>query len=249
MKLALTSRGLIFLLLGACAFAQDASPSLGDVARKSRKEHAPIKPADDQDDSPDAGGVWHARTCPQQQTVCYELAVNLPRSPKWSRQAAEPRPILIPLAGHENDPSHVIRVYRSDSIPRIYPYDGTRTFVQAWFARPEYFGQAARITLRQNLPFDGWYGIAAHFTVTSGMVTYRGQSVVAGAPSIDLGFACVFREDDAAAASSVCDAIVSSARAEILHPTVPHYYAPYQPPPVYYYPENRPEPQEDDDTD
>lgn len=246
MKRTLPSRGLIVLLLSACAFAQEPSSSLGDVARKSRKEHTAVKPGTtDEDDGPDAGGVWHARTCAQQ-TMCYELAVTLPRNPRWSRQREEPRPVLIPLAGREGDPSHVIRVYSSDAIPRKGPYDGTRTFVQAWFARPEYFGQSARITLKQNQSLNGYNGAFSHFTVTSGTVSYRGQSVVASGAAVDLGFACVFRDDDAAAAASVCEAIVNSARAQMLFPVVRHYYPPYQPPSVYYYPRTQ-EPQEDDD--
>jgi hypothetical protein len=37
---------------------------------------------------------------------------------RWSRGSVEPRPVLIPLAGHEEDSIRAIRVYSAESIPQ-----------------------------------------------------------------------------------------------------------------------------------
>jgi hypothetical protein len=238
----------------ACALAQEASPSLGDVARTTRKEHSatghvaatPAAKENEDEDGPDSGGVWRVRQCIQQ--PCYELSVTLPRGPKWTRPAAEPRPVLIPLPGHEEDSSRAIRVYAAEALPRVYTYNGgTRIFLQGWFARPEYFGQAARLQSTKNAVIDGSRGATiTQFTVTGGALKYRGQSVVATTSYGDFGFACVFRDEDASVAASICDAIVTSASAQTLQPAAPHYYPTYPP---QYYPQYYPtqNPPEDDD--
>jgi hypothetical protein len=239
-----TTRGCIVLagivLWAPGVWGQDPSaPSLGDVARKTRKEHSASdhvpasRVAHEDEDGPDSGGVWRLRLCLQ--SPCYEISVTLPKSPKWTRPESQPRPVLIPLAGQQEDPSHAIRVYAAEAIPRSYgPDGGTRTFLQGWFARPEYFGQAARIVLRQHVLIDGSGATIAHFTVTSGVAKYRGLSVVAVSSYGDFGFACMFREEDASAAASVCDAIVTSARTQTLQAATPRMYPtypqPYDPP-------------------
>jgi hypothetical protein len=254
------------LLLAALALtpstsclAQDSStpsPSLGDVARSTRKEHASAdhvtaKQVTDEDvDGPDAGGVWRVELCLQM--PCHEFAITLPKSLKWSREASEPRPVYISLPGHEGDRNHAIRVYAAHAIPRTYyGYDsGTKIFLQSWFARPEYFGQAARIVQRQGVVVDGRGATIAHFTVASGVVKFRGASVVALTSYGEFGFACVFREEDAGDAASICDAIIASARSPSLQPVPPRYYPNY---PGYgspgYVPRNDPpsDPPEDDD--
>jgi hypothetical protein len=259
----------IALLLGAFALAPSApclaqdpsapSPSLGDVARSTRKEHASAdhvaaKQVTDEDiDAPDAGGVWRVELCVQ--TPCYEFAITLPKSLKWSREVSEPRPVYIALPGHEGDRNHAIRVYVAHAIPRAYGYDsGTRIFLQGWFARPEYFGQAARIVQRQSVLIDGGGATIAHFTVASGVVKFRGASIVASTSYGEFGFACAFREEDASTAASICEAIVASARAPNLRPASPRYYPNYpgyRPPAYYprYDPPNDPpdDPPEDDD--
>jgi len=227
-------------LWGQSSSGQSSSgQSLGDVARKTRKEHASVghipasRIASEDEDGPDSGGVWRVRLC--QLSPCYELSVSLPKSPKWSRAAAEPRPVLIPLAGHEDDPSRAIRVYAADSIPQTYNINtAERVFLQGWFARPEYFGQAAKILLDEHLTFDGRAAVIAHFTVNGPAQKYRGLSVVAINTYGSFGFACVFRAEDSDAAASTCDAIVNSAKVQTLDPAKPHYYPGYQPPPQYY---------------
>ena len=223
--------------------------SLGDVARKTRKEHASADPvpashvANEDDDGPGSGGVWRTHLCVQ--TPCYELAITLPKSPRWTRPAAEPRPVLIPLAGLEDDSSRAIRVYAASSIPQPYYIDkAQRMFLQGWFARPEYFGQAARLVLDEHITIDGHAATITHFTVNGGGLKYRGLSVVAAAaPSYgSFGFACVFREEDAAEAAGICDAIIQSARVETREPAKRQVYPPYQSPPQYY-------PQNDDPPD
>lgn len=126
------------LLLNGGLWAQDASPSLGDVARRARKErpsatHAPAKRITDDQDEPDASGVWRTRLCSN--VVCYTLSIALPKSPRWIRPSEEPRPLLIPVAGHEDDLSHAIRVYKAELIPtNLASADvAKKAFLQACF--------------------------------------------------------------------------------------------------------------------
>ena len=209
--------------LGLAAWAQDStSPALGDVARNTRKEHATAAGKgvlNDEDDGPDSSGLWRERACPQV-ALCYELAVVLPKSPKWTRVTREPRPVLIPLAGYQENANHAIRVYGAELIaPRQSEDIARRMLLQAWFARPEYFGQAAKIVRDERVMIDGSYsGIVSHFSITGAAVKYRGLSIVASWANGNFGFACVYRDDDSSAASSVCDAIVNSARYNILAP-------------------------------
>lgn len=205
------------------ALGQDSSgqgssgQSLGDVARKTRQEHSATnhvparKVATEDDDGPDGGGVWRMRLC----TIipCYELSITLPKNPKWSRAEQEPRPVLIPMSGHEEDAGRAIRVYAAESSDLKYFVDGfKRTFLQGWFARPEYFGQSAQLLQDEHVPIDWSTGTITHFTITTAALKYRGLSVVAGSPDGNFGFACVFREEDSAVGTSICDAIVKSAR-------------------------------------
>jgi hypothetical protein len=199
------------------ASAQDTTgQDLGELARKTRQEHtaanrAPSKKLTDEDDGPDGGGVWRIRLCTLQ--PCYEFSITLPKSPKWTRAEEEPRPVSIPIAGHEEDPSRAIRVYEAQSTDLKYTADTfKRAFLQGWFARPEYFGRAARIALDEHVRIDWTNGLITHFEITAGALKYRGVSAVAGSPYGNFGFACVYREEDSAAATSICDAIVHSAQ-------------------------------------
>ena len=231
----------LVLCAGLVASAQDPgqSPSLGDVARTTRKEHAapghvPGKQlVNEEEDGPDTTGVWRVRLCSA--TPCYELSIALPKSPKWTRPKAEPRPVLIPLPGTEADANRVIRIYPAEALgPQYSQVDAAkRLFLQGWFARPEYFGQAARIVLDEHVQIDGANATISHFTVTGDSGKYRGLSVVASTANGNYGFACAFREEDASAATSTCDAIVKSARSQALEPGKRPVY-PYYPPPVYY---------------
>jgi len=222
--------------------------TLGDVARKTRKEraasdHAPSRQlVNEEEDGPDTTGVWRVRLCSR--TPCYELSIALPKSPKWKRAAEQPRPALIPLAGPQEDPDRVIRVYVGESLEHMCSIDGAkRTFLQGWFARPEYFGRAAHIVLDEHTMVDNFQAIISHFIVAGDAVKYRGMSVVSMTPNGNYGFACVFREQDATAAASICDAIIKSARGQMLEPSRPRYYPTYQDPQPYYpqyYPQNDP---------
>jgi hypothetical protein len=202
---------------GLVAAAQDTSgQSLGDLGRKTRQEHsAPNhlsgKKLTDEDDGPDGGGVWRIRLCAIQ--PCYEFSVTLPKSPKWTRAQQEPRPVLIPIAGHEEDSSRAISVYAAQSTDLKYTADSfKRAFLQGWFARPEYFGRAAHIALDEHVRIDWTNGLVSHFTIAAGALKYRGVSAVAGSPYGNFGFACVYPEEDSAAGDSICDAIIKSAQ-------------------------------------
>jgi hypothetical protein len=224
-----------------------SSQSLGDLARKTRQERstssrAPARRVTTEDlDGPDASGVWRMRLC----TInpCYELSITLPQTPKWSRTEQEPRPALIPLAGHEDDPGRAIRVYAGESSDARYFLDSfKRTFLQAWFARPEYFGQSAQLLRDERVPLDFSTGIITHFTITTALLKYRGLSVVASSNQGNFGFACVYREEDSAVGNSICDAIVKSARYQELQSSfVRKVY-----PPVNYPQADPPEREEDD---
>lgn len=241
------------LLLSGGLWAQDASPSLGDVARSARKERssatrAPSKRITDDQDEPDAGGVWRTPLCSNQ--VCYTLSISLPKSPRWIRPSEEPRPVLIPLPGHEDDLSHAIRVYKAEPFPaNVATADiAKKIFLQVWFSRPEYFGQPARISSDERLPPETGEAKLSHFTITREIAKFRGISVVEVSPLGSYGFACVFLDEDSNAASSVCDAIIRSARAQTFltayrRPT-PQYIDPPQ-----YYPRNDDPPDDPPDED
>jgi hypothetical protein len=237
----------LVLCTGLGIAAQDSSgqsPSLGDVARKTRKEnsapgHVVGKTlVNEEEDGPDTTGVWRVRLCTR--TPCYELAVNLPKDAKWTRVKDEPRPVLIPLPGQEKDAGHVIRLYVAEALGTNYysPLDGAkRLFLQGWFSRPEYFGQAARIGLDEHVQVDTASALISHFTIAGGETRYRGLSIVAASPNGNYGFACVYRDEDASVAGSICDAIVKSARTQALEPGRRPFYPNYQPPTYYpYYP-------------
>jgi hypothetical protein len=132
--------------------------------------------------------------------------------------AVSPRPVVIPLPGHEDDPDRAIRVYAASSLEPYYatPDIAKRTFLQGWFARPEYFGRPAHIVRDENILIDGHSAILTHFNVTNGALKYRGVSVFVSLSSGTGGFACVFREQDAAEAVSICDAIVQSTTSQSL---------------------------------
>ncbi len=217
--------GALILLGGAYGSSQDSSgQSLGDVARSARREHSAAPRAGAQqimsedDDGPDASGVWRLRSC-WRDLPCYELSISLPKTPKWSRAPDPPRPVLIPL-GEGKDLSHAIRVYGADSLgPRYLSIDfAKRTFLQSWFARPEYFGQAARLVRDERMKINNLDATITHFTVESDTGRYRGLSVVGASPYGNYAFACVFRDEDASAAGSICDAIIASAAMQTLQP-------------------------------
>jgi len=240
-------------LLAGALWAQDGSPSLGDVARSARKErssapHASGKRITDDQDEPEAGGVWRTRLCSN--LVCYTLSVSLPKSPRWIRPSAEPRPVLIPLAGHDDDLTHAIRVYKAELLPtNIGTADvAKKTFLQAWFARPEYFGQPARISSDERLPSETGEAKLSHFTITRDSAKFRGISVVEGSPLGFYGFACVFLDEDASAAGSVCDAIIRSAHAQTFL-TAYRRPAPQYVEPPQYYPRNDDPPDDPPDQD
>jgi hypothetical protein len=231
-----TRAWIVLAALVSCAvvgaWGQDSSgQSLGDVARKTRKEHSssahvPAKHvANGDDDGPDASGVWRVRPCPTT-TLCYELSIVLPKSPKWTRATSAPRPVLIPLAGHEDDPGRAIRVYAAETLAPTQSVEvAERTFLQAWFARAEYFSQAARIVRDEHVWLDNYLATITQFTITGDAFKYRGRSVIAGWAYGNYGFACVFREEDSSSAASICDAIVKSAKYQVLQPAKPLVYA------------------------
>jgi hypothetical protein len=234
--------GTLLACVSLPAEAQDSSqqaPALGDVARKTRQErstagHAPGKQlANDEEDGPDSTGMWRVRSCSR--TPCDELSIALPKSAQWTRVQDGPRPVLIPLPGQEQDAGRVIRVYAAESLGTMYTQqDGAkRLFLQGWFARPEYFGQAARIVLDEHILLDSANATISHFTVAASTAKYRGLSIVASAANGSYGFACVFRDDDSAAAISICDAIIRSARNNVLIPERRPVYPNYQPPASY----------------
>jgi hypothetical protein len=215
--------GLFTFFAIAATSAQNCSnPSLADVARATRQEHAapghvPGKQlVDEEEDGPDSTGVWRLDACTLTST-CYEVSITLPKSPKWTRLPSESRPVLIPLQNQEADMSHAIRLYAAENLAPANTLDvARRTLLQSWFARPEYFGHEAQLLRDEHLSMNSTSLVVTHFTVAGGAVKYRGVSVLAGAYNDNHGFACVYREEDASAASSVCDAIIKSVDSHML---------------------------------
>jgi len=229
--------GALVLCAGLVASGQDSSgQSLADAARKARQDHAAAghvaarQNVNDEEDGPDPGGVWRVQLCTR--TPCYELSIALPQHPKWTRSPDRPRPVLIPLAGREQDLDHAIRVFSGEALGPIFnPVDSARSdFLRGWFARPEYFGQPARLLRDEYVQIDGSWAAFTRFTVLGGGIQYRGLSVVVKSPNGGYGFACVFRDEDASAATSICEAIVKSARSQALEPAKLQVYPTYEGP-------------------
>ena len=138
--------------------------------------------------------------------------------------------------------SHAIRVYAAEALPtNVGTVDAAkRTFLQALFSRPEYFGQPARLLSDLELPIESGQAKITHFEIVSA-TKYKGLSVVAMAPNGAYGFACVFQADDSSAATSICEAIVKSARNQAFLTAVQRRdYRNYQDPPTYYPQNNDP---------
>jgi len=253
------------LVLGGCALvpAQDSSqqtPSLGDIARKSRKEHAatnhvPAKQVvSEEEDGPDPGGVWRLHACTY--SPCIEVSISLPKTLKWSRTTSEPRPVLVELKGNETDPVRVIRIYPAETQPSslyvgMYRQEGARrTLLQELFARPEYFGQAAHIVRDEHMQIGSHAATISHFTVADDTAKYRGLAIASAGGGTSLGFACVYREQDTKDAASVCEGIINSATIEAMAQYRPqvHAFYPTQPPafnPQYYDPNEQDRPEQD----
>jgi len=234
-------------LAAASAWSQESSaPPLGDVARNTRRELAePHRPAkqlvNEEEDGPDTTGVWRMHLC--QRTPCYELTITLPKAPKWTRATDEPHPVMLVLPGGERDANRVIRIYAAQLLqPTYVMLDlATRDFVQGWFARPEYFGRAAHVVREEQVLIDNRPAMFSQFTLAPEAERLRGMAVVANSPNGNYGFACVFRDEDSKEAASICDAILRSARNQMLITPPPTYYPPYYSPPYYPQP-NDPDP-------
>jgi hypothetical protein len=182
---------------------------------------------------------------------CFEVAIALPKTLKWTRPAAEPRPVLIALKSQEEDSNHAIRIYAGDALPGTYytgPYyqeAARRTLLQGLFARPEYFGQAARITLDEHVQLGSYSATITHFTVSKNDAKYRGLAIASAATAGSLGFACVYREEDSKEAGSICDGIIKSARIEAQTQYKPQVRTVYPEEPPVYYPRTDDPPDED----
>ena len=234
---------------GLSALGQDsAGQSLGDLARKTRQErsaagYVPAKKVTTEDyDGPDGSGVWRIRLCTI--TPCYELSITLPKDPHWTRAAEEPRAVFIPISGHEADASRAIRVYAAESTHPGYTVDSfKRTFLESWFAKPEYFGQPAVLTRDEHVPIDWSTGTITHFTITTDALKFRGLSVIANSAPGIYGFACVFREEDSSVGTSICEAIVGSAQYQELEPSTVRRTYPEADDPADDPPENNNDPE------
>jgi hypothetical protein len=255
----------LFLCASLLAFAQDPiceTPSLGDVARQTRKDNsapghvAGKQLSDEEEDGPDTTGVWRVRLCTK--TPCYELSVALPKDAKWTRSKDEPRPVLIPLPSQDKsqdkNAGQVIRLYAAQFPLGPGPYytsvngqnyttfpgqvdASKRLLLQSWFSRPEYFGQGARISQDEHVQVDNSNAVISHFSVAAGETKFLGLSIIVASNNGNYGFACVYREEDAGGAASICEAILRSARSQALDPGIRPLFPGYQSPQYYpYYP-------------
>jgi hypothetical protein len=264
-----TAVAALLLCTGLLASAQDPTcetPSLGDVARQTRKQNSAPghvlgkQLVDEEEDGPDTTGVWRVRLCTK--TPCNELSVALPKDTKWTRSKDEPRPVLIPLPNQnqsqdqrqDKNTSRAIRLYEAQFPLGPGPYytpvygqnyttfpgqvdPSKRLFLQSWFSRPEYFGQGARISQDEHLQVDNSNAVISHFSVAATESRFLGLSIIVASANGNYGFACVYREEDAGEAASICDAILRSARSQALDQGLRPLYPGYQPPQYYpYYP-------------
>jgi hypothetical protein len=209
--------------LAVAGWAQDAGQgaSLGDLARKTRQEHtAKDHVASKQvlnEESQSATWVVHAcRRMP-----CYSLSITLPKNAQWSKPATGQVYAIIPVPGHESDPGHIIRLYGADLLNTYTVEQGKHAFLQEWFSRPYFFGQAAKFLFDDQTTVDGTPAVITHFTLPNKVGQYRGLGLIAGTPAGTAGFACVFRDDDSGDATSACEGVLNSGRISVMEETRP----------------------------
>ncbi|HEY6337403.1 MAG TPA: hypothetical protein VIW68_02815 [Candidatus Sulfotelmatobacter sp.] len=226
MRILITSILASFTLLCGLALnagAQDSGQgsSLGDLARKTRQEHsskdhiASKKTLTEENQSP----AWVVHAC--KHLPCYSLAITLPKNAQWSKPATGQTYAIIPVPGHESDPNHIIRIYAADLLNTYTVEQGKRLFLQEWFSRPYFFGQAAKFEFDDQTSIDGNPAVISHFTLPSKVGQSRGLGLIAGAPAGTFGFACVFRDDDSGDATSVCEGLLNSGRISLMDETRP----------------------------
>jgi len=227
MKMRLSNRILAgFTLvssLAAAGWAQDSGQgaSLGDLARKTRqentaKDHVASKKVLNEENQ---SATWVVHAC--RRMPCYSLSITLPKNAQWSKPATGQIYSIIPVPGHEADPGHVIRVYGADLLNTYTVEQGKRAFLQEWFSRPYFFGQAAKFLFDDQTTIDGHDSVIAHFTLPNKVGQYRGLGLIAGTPAGTMGFACVFRDDDSGDATSVCEGVLNSGRISTMEETRP----------------------------
>jgi len=198
------------------AQAQDASadaPSaLGDVARQSRKKHAEEHVIakkvlnEESEDRP----MMMVHAC--QQSSCSSLSITLPRGTNMKMAWTHFQYVAIPLPGHENDKTRAVRFYQADLLNAGDLESAKRLFLQDWFSRPYFFGQAAKFEFDESTRIDGWPATITHFTESNRLVNFRGLGLTAKAPTGTFAFACVYREEDSGDATSVCESVLNTAK-------------------------------------
>jgi hypothetical protein len=161
--------------------------------------------------------VWAVHAC--KSMPCYSLTITLPKNAQWSKAMTGPAYAIIPVPGRASDPNHIIRVYGADLLNTSTVEQGQRLFLQEWFSRPYYFGQASRFESDEPVSIDGNPAVITHFSVGGKVVPYRGLGLVAGTPAGTFGFACVFRDDDSGDATSVCEETLGSGRISVMGET------------------------------
>jgi hypothetical protein len=209
--------------LEVAAGAQDSgqAASLGDLARKTRQEHAakdhvPAKQALTEESQ---SAAWDVHAC--KHMPCYSLSITLPKNMQWSKPGDGPTFAIIPLPGRESDSGHLVRVYAGNLLNTTTVEQGKNAFLQEWFWRPYSFGQAARFVFDDQTTIDGNPAVITHFTLPGKVGLYRGLALIAGTPAGSFGFACLFRDDDSGDATSVCESALNSGRISVMEETRP----------------------------
>lgn len=209
--------------LAVTAWAQDSgqNSSLGDLARKTRQEHTSKDhvAARQTLTEESQAATWAVHAC--KHVPCYSLVITLPRNVQWSKPATGQTYAIIPLPGRESDSNHIVRVYAADLLNTSTIEQGKRLFLQEWFSRPYFFGQAAKFEFDDQATIDGNPGVITHFTVAGKAVPSRGLGLIASVPAGTFGFACVFRDDDSGDATSVCEGVLNSGRISMMEETKP----------------------------
>jgi hypothetical protein len=227
MKMRFANRELAGLALicglAVAGWAQDSGQgaSLGELARKTRqeltaKDHVVSKQVLNEESQ---SVTWVEHAC--RHMPCYSLSITLPKNAQWSKPATGQTYAVIPVPGHESDPGHVIRVDGADLLNTYTVEQGKRAFLQEWFSRPYFFGQAAKFLFDDQTTIDGNPAVITHFTLPNKVGQYRGLGLIAGTPAGTVGFACVFRDDDSGDATSVCEGVLNSGRISSMEETRP----------------------------
>jgi hypothetical protein len=202
--------------LNLSARAQDSgeNPSLGDVARKARQEkqtneHAAPKHVLNEENLGPPGRRTYAYVC--RPTPCSYLNVMLPPGSLY--------PGVVPLDGN---PAHNVAVISAMLLQSSELQSAKTEFLVNSIARM--YHAPIKFDFDEDTRIDQWRALLTHFTMTGRVEMHRGIALFVLVPNGAMGLACIYRDEVAGDASSVCDSVFNSAKV-----TVPEKFRPNSP--------------------